>query len=1152
MAKFSFDETVNKIKTTPTGKEASMYGPIRDLFIQVLGYPASDVDIDTSGEGGRPDVTVRAPTGYREANGKDSKTDWIVVEAKDEHNCFFDAARREIIFAKKSKYVGTHTAWFVMIEPVCMVLRSVGGGDLSAAADIVIALDGLNEADFLAKAVALKARFAGVSQQLEKFRSGDTTMIAVEKLQPQDASRREVERVRLSRKRFFRQIQESTLHLQAAVSGALLRLQGELREYADMADAFWLEFGKAEDGFDEHSLSLRGRPRGPDSARKHDREAARLKRIFAKSPHVARLALTGLPQFQSRTGVDDDKLHELFSIETANLILARVLLLRFFEDHGFFGDMRYVCNGGVAAFQEMKRYFRESYARLLEYAYRRGSQLYASAFEATELDWIFGSVDEALSSAIELTMFRFSRYNFKTIKGDILTGIYDRFMNREQRKKMGEFYTPPSIARYMLKRMGVSRNSRVLDPACGSGTFLIESYRVMVGNDLERGVAEYADILAAFGRIAGNDLNTFSAVLSQIQLLWQILGQKDDIEQHGFPDVLVTGKVNSLVERDQWTALDRFAEIDIQEYDAVIGNPPYVRAERSAQALDERSQKEFERSRNGFPGISSKLNAYALFLFRALDRWAKPARDGEPAGKVGFVLPVSLFDGNETASLRKLFAIGGRWTIKEIVDLEVIWRSVFDAKAITAILIAENRPATEEDTVSIRFADASCVKPQEGDSLPEFDLESMPEALVPYHDIFSPDGRILTRVTPSRLAILRKLWEGQTFEDIAKPYWVRKVGSRIVDWKDEPQPGWEARRMIAGGVAFRGNKARKKKGTHVYKGENIIAAELQGDPALASADLDNIDDASLWRYDSILPPRGLAIAGVAHCPNGVVFDPGKAAFTNTASLFFPKNTLSDVPFDLLLMSNVYVWFYAIAARMGVLDTLRSHIYPTNLAFLPWNDTLAAKAPEIEAMRTSLISACTNRLRAAEATKQALSDLGFQTVKHRIRADKDARISFGEHFSESKYEAVLTISSLQPFDDDWRVRLSADMFDWVECNRLDIAEGLKLALAQKEGEAVGKSAILNMPIPGNDVERSKWKEVVAKHGEEALKQAMTDALTRLDALVGVCLGLAPDDIRKIQQDLAEDPFLRGIRPRYPGTVTRKQGFRTGLDDSDRYQ
>src|SRR5579863_7178220 len=93
-----FAEAIAKLKATPPGKEASMYGPIRDLFVETLGYKRSDVDIDTSGEGGRPDVTVRAEAGLVR-NGKPYLIDWIVVEAKDETNAFKDPAERERIFA---------------------------------------------------------------------------------------------------------------------------------------------------------------------------------------------------------------------------------------------------------------------------------------------------------------------------------------------------------------------------------------------------------------------------------------------------------------------------------------------------------------------------------------------------------------------------------------------------------------------------------------------------------------------------------------------------------------------------------------------------------------------------------------------------------------------------------------------------------------------------------------------------------------------------------------------------------------------------------------------------------------------------------------------------------------------------------------------
>ena len=921
---FSFQATIEKIASTPVGREAAMYGPIRDLFIHILGYPAPDVDIDTIGEEGRPDVTVRAPSGFLSPTGQPMTTAWVVVEAKDEPSCFLDPERRENIFALKSKYVGPHTAWFVMVEPKCFVLRPVTGLVHTSTADIVIETEGLSETDFREKSGPLSYKLAGVSAQLERFRNGDPAMIAVDRLTPisSDPTRKELNQVRLHRKKFFQQIREATQHLQSSVLSTLQRLQPEISTYLEEAEKFWAAFGRPQnvEGFDRHTLTLRGAPSGPTQVRQHDKESARLRRLFAKSPEIARLAVAGLSEFQNRTGVDEKNLQELFAIETANLILARVLLLRFFEDHGFFGTTRYVCNGGVQAFQNMHKYFKSSYSRLLEQAYEEGSHLYASAFDETELDWIFGAKDGVLSSAIEWTLFRFARYNFATIRGDILTGIYDRFMDRKQRKKLGEFYTPPSIAKYIVQRLGVNAKSTVLDPACGSGTFLIESYQAMVGHNVERGAADYDDVLEAFTRIAGVDLNTFSSVLAQVQLLWQILDLQPSIEKKGFPDIRVTGKVNSLVERDHFSALDRFSEIDVQEYDAVVGNPPYIRSERSAQALDVRSKQEFERERNGHRGISSSLNSYALFLYRALDRWCKPPDEKGQAGKVGFVLQVSLFDSTKTSDLRSLFAMGGRWTIREIVDLEIIYRKIFDADVIPAIFIAENREPREDDVVSIRIADSSCVKINSGNALPEFDLGSLPENKIAYNDLFSPDGRILTRLKAERIPILTRLQNNATLAETAKQFWVRKIKARVVEWTDQNpnDPRWEAQRMISGGIAFRtSDRITSKKGFAIYKGENIIAAELQGEPALVNADIDRADDSTLWRYRSIHPPVGLAVAGMAHCPNGVLFDPSKQAFTNTATILLPSEELSGFPFDLILMSNVYVWFYAIGARMGI-------------------------------------------------------------------------------------------------------------------------------------------------------------------------------------------------------------------------------------------
>jgi len=1138
-----------------------MYGPIRDLFIHVLGYPPRHVDIDTAGEGGRPDVTARAPSGLLDERGGEKLIDWIVVEAKDERGCFRNPTIRERIFEKKSKYIGTNTAWFVMVEPEIWVVRPVSGGIPDAGNDIELLLSGLSLQAFLSHLDALRHDRAGVPEQLSRFRAGDISLVAAEKLDwpnSVSANLHQTNRVRVARKRFFQNLREATQSLQAATQAALVRLQPEIEAFQQQAHVFGERFGATHGNayhFTPHTLTLKSHPQGPEDSRAHDREAARLRREFAKRPHVARLALDGLPSFQNRTGVADDKLLDLFATETANLILARILLLRFFEDHGFFGEIRYVCNGGVHAFQQMRDYFRSSYTRLLEQAYRDASLLYAAAFDATELDWVLGSEYELLSRAIEWVMFQFSRYDFTTVRGDILSGIYDRFLDRAKRKQLGEFYTPPSVARYIIRRVGIDRNSRILDPACGSGTFLVEAFRELVGQDLDRGVAEFDDVTAMLERLAGNDLNTFSGVLTHIQLLWQILSLKRDIEQHGFPDIRVTSKVNSLVFPDQFARLERFGEIDVPEYTAVIGNPPYVRAERSSQDLDPRSEKVYE---NG--GVSARRNAYALFIYRALATWCRPAANGERPGRLGFIVPISLFDASETADLRRLFQVGARWTLLEILDLEAIYRDVFDADVLPVIIIAENRPATEEDTVIFRLADKRCVEVEQADAAPILHLDELPEQRIAYPDIFTPDGRIMTRLTPARLAVLRKLWRHPTLEMAAKPYWVRKQGSRIVEAIDTPPPPptngqeWEARRMLTRGIVFRGQLRTSKRGGYdVLKGENILAGERVGDPVAKKVDVLAASDAALWRYTALLPDHGFALAQVAHCPNAVRFDPRTTAFTDTAALFFPVAKWREFPFDLLLLSRLYWFTYSLGARMGVLRQFRSHIYPANLRLLPCPLGLLSIQTELEALRAPLVAACRQRFQTKVALREALATLNLATLKKRIQTDFNAAIAFSESFETADYEITVDNPSLESADEGVMVRPSQQqMLDWVCLSREDFAKGVVMALQPLDGEDFTRSRLLNLPIPVTAEERQQWETTIARFAEEALIADMEHQLDKLDALIGAALDLNEQEIAFVQRECREDSFLSRIRPRFPGTDTRRQGFRTGLDSAARYE
>jgi hypothetical protein len=1107
-----------------------------------------------------------------------------------------------------------------MVDPIIFVARPVTGGDLNADNDIVVYLaDG--EAPFLAKLAGLRAEIAGVPEKLKRFREGDVSLIATEKLiEPKNATQRAKSRVQVARRGFYSTLRETTRALQQATLQTLRSVQDDVRAITEAVAEFEQEYGPSE--FNAHALTIKANPRLEQ--RSYGADAARLNRKLKKAGSIARLAVVAWPQFRSRISAKDEKQAlEMFATETANLVLARILLIRFFEDHGFFGERRYLCNGGVAAFQRLREIFEQGYTRLLKMAYEKAQALYAAAFDETELDWVFDAHDERLSTAIEWAMFQLSRYDFTTVKGDILTGIYDRFLDRDQRKRFGEYYTPPSIARYIVDRLELAPEDRFLDAASGSGTFLIERYQQAAGDDVDRGIGTYAEAVAAVERLAGNDLNTFSAVLAQIQLLWHILIFRDElIAAEDFPDIAISDKASSIVTPDSEEGLPgRWAELDQLAYGGVGGNPPYVRPERGGE-VSLATQHYFEQARpfsgggKMWPGISAEANLYALFLYRALDHWCRqPNRWGEGAGRLGFVVPLALCGTKENGALRELLGPNGRWTIKEIVDLEVIWRHVFDADVLPMLLIVEARPPRlaiseelldkgiplpadgvrrlqvraarlqpwlekrllgasldrkaqwgalcarnrtrwEPDQVTVRLADKNIIDFHEGGKRPSFRIADADAAIAEYADIFTPHGRIMTRLTPGRREILGKLRANVTFATALQTYWYKSAGAnRGSSTLTDPSgaAGWEQREMISRGIVFAGRKeyASAGDGHTIYKAENILTGEIFGEPQDAGVEIAAARNRYLFEFMGILPERLWAVARISTSPNAVSFDPRKIAFTDTATIFAPRSDLSTLPFDLLFVSRVYRYFFALAGRVTYLNLMRGEAQPRNLRLLPWNEALALTALPLEKLRPTFVEACANAFRTEERLAAELAKLPLKSFRDAVR-DGGGKVEWSESFVRAAEKIEVSAApSLVLGDIGWRLTVSEQVYDWITISDEDAARGLHAALAAMSGEAVDRETLLALPIPPEAATRAEYEATIELYGGTDHQAAIEAEVDRIDALVGPALGLDAEDLAAIREDMLTDPFLKNIVPRWPGSSTRLHGYRTGLDSSERY-
>jgi hypothetical protein len=111
-------------------------------------------------------------------------------------------------------------------------------------------------------------------------------------------------------------------------------------------------------------------------------------------------------------------------------------------------------------------------------------------------------------------------YDLSTIRSDVIGRVYEELIPEGERHRLGQYYTPPPIIELITEMCIKSPNDRVLDPACGSGGFLVKSYHKLM--DLKKKENPFADDNKLHGEILnqlyGIDINPFPAQLSSINL----------------------------------------------------------------------------------------------------------------------------------------------------------------------------------------------------------------------------------------------------------------------------------------------------------------------------------------------------------------------------------------------------------------------------------------------------------------------------------------------------------------------------------------------------------------------------------------------------------------------------------------------------------
>jgi SAM-dependent methyltransferase len=143
------------------------------------------------------------------------------------------------------------------------------------------------------------------------------------------------------------------------------------------------------------------------------------------------------------------------------------------------------------------------------------------AVESDFFDWLFTSAKGTdLVSRIALQAERFRLVDVKT---DVLKGLYESLIDPDQRHFLGEYYTPDWLAKRICDE-AIERplEQRVLDPACGSGTFLFHAVQRLLTFAEQSGMPAESAIELACRLVIGIDVHPVAVQIARVTFLLAI------------------------------------------------------------------------------------------------------------------------------------------------------------------------------------------------------------------------------------------------------------------------------------------------------------------------------------------------------------------------------------------------------------------------------------------------------------------------------------------------------------------------------------------------------------------------------------------------------------------------------------------------------
>ncbi len=410
--------------------------------------------------------------------------------------------------------------------------------------------------------------------------------------------------------------------------------------------------------------------------------------------------------------------------EGVQKLLDRLLFLRVAEDRGVEPNILKNLKREAEQSQSKNEYtpFQVMVSKFRELNTVYDSNLFS---EHTFESWLMW--DGALGEVIDRLYGKkgYYEYNFKEMPADVLGTVYESYLgyklstaqskdknlfgkseektivskDAKKRKEQGIYYTPPFVVDYIVrnalkpvldncKTIGDLKKIKVLDPACGSGSFLIKALEAIAEKYREFGSnKQYVKRIIILENLYGVDLDPQAVEIARLNLLINSLNERERLPfldkniKNGNSLISGTDKElekqfgKSWQDKKPFNWEEEFPDVFKQGgFDVVIGNPPW------GANID----ADVEYYAAAYPNSTKNhKDIYKIFL----DKGISLLRDG---GSLGFIVPNTFLyqpryeDAKEFVNKNENFVVNLGERIFQNVELP------------SCILILEKKPGTNK------------------------------------------------------------------------------------------------------------------------------------------------------------------------------------------------------------------------------------------------------------------------------------------------------------------------------------------------------------------------------------------------------------------------------------------------------------------------